>query len=100
MGFMDRLPFSDKPDAELAALALDMAFEQRDKPQQVMFHSDQGSPIRQPPVPATTVALPDAAEHEQAWKLLGLRADGAAFPQLEDRVDTIDRLPVCPGGSA
>ncbi|MOA04818.1 Integrase core domain protein [compost metagenome] len=35
--------FSDKPDAELAARALDMAYEQRGRPQQVMFHSDQGS---------------------------------------------------------
>ena len=35
--------FSDKPDAELAARALDMAYEQRGRPQKVMFHSDQGS---------------------------------------------------------
>ena len=35
--------FSDKPDAELATRALDMAYEQRGRPQQVMFHSDQGS---------------------------------------------------------
>lgn len=34
---------SCKPDADLAARALDMACEQRGKPQQVMFHSDQGS---------------------------------------------------------
>ena len=32
---------SDKPDAELAVRALDMAFEQRGKPQGLMFHSDQ-----------------------------------------------------------
>lgn len=35
--------FSSKPDAELASRALDMAYEQRGRPQQVMFHSDQGS---------------------------------------------------------
>lgn len=35
--------FSEKPDAELAARALDMAHEQRGRPQHVMFHSDQGS---------------------------------------------------------
>jgi len=35
--------FSDKPDAELAVRALDTAYEQRGIPQQVMFHSDQGS---------------------------------------------------------
>ncbi|SDS60608.1 putative transposase [Pseudomonas oryzae] len=35
--------FSNRPDAELAARALDMAYEQRGRPQQVMFHSDQGS---------------------------------------------------------
>ncbi|MCO1765521.1 IS3-like element IS222 family transposase [Pseudomonas aeruginosa] len=35
--------FSAKPDAELVIKALDMAYEQRGKPQQVLFHSDQGS---------------------------------------------------------
>ncbi len=30
-------------DAELVIKALDMAYEQRGKPQQVLFHSDQGS---------------------------------------------------------
>jgi len=35
--------FSAKPDAELVIKALDMAYGQRGKPQQVLFHSDQGS---------------------------------------------------------
>lgn len=35
--------FSAKPDTELVIKALDMAYEQRGKPQQVLFHSDQGS---------------------------------------------------------
>ncbi|MFH0016796.1 IS3 family transposase [Pseudomonas aeruginosa] len=35
--------FSTKPDTELVIKALDMAYEQRGKPQQVLFHSDQGS---------------------------------------------------------
>ncbi|WP_153519871.1 IS3-like element IS222 family transposase [Pseudomonas aeruginosa] len=35
--------FSAKPDAELVIKALDMAYEQRGRPQQVLFHSDQGS---------------------------------------------------------
>ncbi|ELX8339980.1 IS3 family transposase [Pseudomonas aeruginosa] len=35
--------FSAKPDAELVIQALDMAYEQRGRPQQVLFHSDQGS---------------------------------------------------------
>ncbi|MBT1064533.1 IS3 family transposase [Bowmanella sp. Y26] len=34
---------SQRPDAELAARALDMAYELRGKPQGVLFHSDQGS---------------------------------------------------------
>ena len=34
---------SKRPDAELASRALDMAYEQRGKPQNVLFHSDQGS---------------------------------------------------------
>lgn len=33
---------SGKPDAELAIKALDMAYEQRGRPQTIMFHSDQG----------------------------------------------------------
>jgi len=33
--------FSAKPDAELVIKALNMAYEQRGKPQQVLFHSDQ-----------------------------------------------------------
>ncbi|RUE92650.1 IS3 family transposase [Pseudomonas aeruginosa] len=35
--------FSAKPDAELVIKALDMAYEQRGRLQQVLFHSDQGS---------------------------------------------------------
>ena len=57
--------FSAKPDAELVIKALDMAYEQRGKPQQVLFHSDQ------PPVSATALALSDAAEHESPRELLG-----------------------------
>ena len=34
---------SPRPDAELAARALDMAYEMRGKPEGVMFHSDQGT---------------------------------------------------------
>ncbi|MGZ0700652.1 IS3 family transposase [Pseudomonas piscis] len=35
--------FSSKPDAELVIKALEMAYEQRGRPQNVLFHSDQGS---------------------------------------------------------
>lgn len=34
--------FSTRPDADLVVQALEMAFEQRGRPQGVMFHSDQG----------------------------------------------------------
>ncbi len=34
---------SAKPDADLVIKALDMAYEQRGKPQQALFHSLQGS---------------------------------------------------------
>ncbi|WP_086790197.1 IS3 family transposase [Pseudomonas sp. GM74] len=34
---------SEKPDAELVIKALDMAYEQRGRPQGLLFHSDQGS---------------------------------------------------------
>ncbi|UVM55431.1 IS3 family transposase [Pseudomonas sp. B21-012] len=35
--------FSSKPDSDLVIKALDMAYEQRGRPQNVLFHSDQGS---------------------------------------------------------
>jgi putative transposase len=35
--------FSPKPDADLVIKALDMAYEQRGRPQNVLLHSDQGS---------------------------------------------------------
>jgi putative transposase len=35
--------FSPNPDADLVIKALDMAYEQRGRPQNVLFHSDQGS---------------------------------------------------------
>lgn len=34
---------SSKPDSDLVIKALDMAYEQRSRPQNVLFHSDQGS---------------------------------------------------------
>ncbi|OIN07121.1 hypothetical protein BFR47_16805 [Oceanisphaera psychrotolerans] len=34
---------SHRPDAELAARARDMAYEQRGKPSGFLFHSDQGA---------------------------------------------------------
>jgi len=34
---------SQRPNAELAIAALDMAYQLRGKPQNIMFHSDQGS---------------------------------------------------------
>ncbi|MEW5715694.1 IS3 family transposase [Pseudomonas sp. SB113] len=34
---------SEKPDAELVIKALDMAYEQRGRPSDLLFHSDQGS---------------------------------------------------------
>lgn len=35
--------FSAKPDADLVIKALDAAYEQRGRPQNVLFHSDQGN---------------------------------------------------------
>ncbi len=61
---------SAKPDTDLAVKALDMAYEHRNKPQLALFHSDQGSPVRQAPIPATTLALPDAAEYESPMERL------------------------------
>jgi len=61
---------SHKPDANLVIKALDMAYEQRGRPQGLLFHSDQG-PIWQSPVSPTALTLPHAPEHEPSWKLLG-----------------------------
>jgi len=36
-------PFLSKPDANLVIKALDMAYEQRSRPQNVLFQSDQGN---------------------------------------------------------
>jgi putative transposase len=57
---------SNKPDADLVIKALDMAYEQRGRPQGLLFHSDQGSPVS-----PTALALPHAPKHEPSWKLLG-----------------------------
>jgi putative transposase len=35
--------FPAKPNADLMINALDMAYEQRGRPQNVLFHSDQGN---------------------------------------------------------
>lgn len=34
--------FSTRPDADLVVQALEMAYEQRGRPQGLLFHSDQG----------------------------------------------------------
>ncbi len=34
---------SNTPDADLVIKALDMAYEQRDQPQELLFHSDRAS---------------------------------------------------------
>jgi putative transposase len=38
--------FSSKPDADLVIKALDMAYEQRGRPQNVLFHSDRAANTR------------------------------------------------------
>jgi len=37
---------SEKPDAELVIRALDMAYEQRGRPSDLLFHTDQGRNIQ------------------------------------------------------
>ncbi|PXX50938.1 putative transposase [Pseudomonas sp. LAMO17WK12:I9] len=69
---------SSKPDADLVIKALDMAYEQRGRPQGLLFHSDQGSLVS-----PTALALPHAPKHEPSWKLLGC-ADGARVSQFEN----------------
>lgn len=62
---------SPRPDSELAARALDMAYEMRGKPEGVMFHSDPRYSVWSAKVQAKVMALPDNSKHESARKLLG-----------------------------
>lgn len=72
----------NKPDADLVNKALDMAYEQRGRPQGLLFHSDRAA-IWQSSVLLATLALSHPPEHESSWKLLGQRADGAVFRSLK-----------------
>lgn len=72
-----------KPDAELVIKALDMAFEQRGRPQGLLFHSDQG-PVCEPFIPPAALALSNASKHESPRKLLGQCADGACVSEPEN----------------
>ena len=56
----ERLGASHQADAERVIKALGMAYEQRGQPQQGLLHSD---PVRQTPVSATAIALPDLTEY-------------------------------------
>ena len=51
--------------------ALEMAWETRGKPVGVMFHSDQGAVIIRAGSSGSYCGIPDQAEYESAWKLLG-----------------------------
>ena len=62
---------SPRPDAELVARALDMAYEMRGKPEGVMFHSDPRYSVWSAKVQAKVMALPDNSKHESTRKLLG-----------------------------
>ena len=63
--------FSLQPDANLVVQALEMAYEQRGRPQGLLFHSVQGSQVRQSKTPSALVALSDTTEYEPSGKLLG-----------------------------
>lgn len=74
---------SNKPDAELVIKALDMAYEQRGRPQGAV-PLGSGIAIWQSPVSPTALALSHAPEHEPSWKLLGQCADGTRVSQFEN----------------
>lgn len=75
-----------------------MAYEQCGKSQQMLFNSD--SKISVPVVPATTLVLPDAAEHEPSGELLGQFANRAPVPQSVVGMDLVDGLLDGAGGPA
>ncbi len=54
---------SSKPGIDLVVKALDMAYEQRGKPQGLIA-------IWQPRVPPAALGIPHAPEHEPPWELL------------------------------
>lgn len=62
---------SHSPNTDLVKKALLMAYESRGEPKDVLFHSDQGCQYNQPELPAITLALPDDAEPQPPWELLG-----------------------------
>ena len=62
--------FSSKPDADLVIKALDMAYEQRGRPQNVLFHSDSKNVI------ASVSGWPDP------------HSDGTVVSQPENGMDT------------
>ena len=83
---------SEKPDAELVIKALDMAYEQRGRPQGLMFHSDQGAQYA------------SRLFRQRLWRYRmrqSMRrrgncwdcADGACVPEFENRMDTNHGLP-------
>ncbi len=51
-----------------------------------------GQSLYKQAVPAVTVALPNQAEYEPTWKLLGQQPDGTLLPESEKRVGASDRL--------
>lgn len=91
--------FSTRPDADLVVQALDMAYEQRGRPQGLLFHSDQGGQYAESEIPSAPVALSDTAEHEPSRKLSGQFSDGEAVPQLQDRMAAVRGLHVRAGST-
>ncbi len=62
---------SFSPDSRLTMKALEMAWETRGKPVGGDVPQRSRQSLYEQAVPAVTVEIPDQAEYESAWKLLG-----------------------------
>ena len=91
---------SGSPNADLVTKALDMACEQRRKPQGLLFHSDQGLQYGSRHFLQRLWRYSISQMHVSPGQLLPQLADGACFSKLENRVDTFNGINVGSTGSA
>lgn len=92
--------FSVKPDAELVIKALDMAYEQRDKPQQVLFHFNQGSQYASRLFRQRLWRYRMEQSMSRRGNCWGQLTDGTVVPESEVGVGSADRLSSSLGGAA
>jgi transposase InsO family protein len=91
---------SDTMTAQLVTDALVMAIWRRGKPDALLHHSDQGSPIYQRAVPAVDGRQRRHLFDEPIRQRLGQRGDGELLLLAEDRTHRAQNLPHAQSGKA